>query len=98
MSPPPPERIEQAKQDWRNQAFAMIPGDDEFIPPPGGIRLAHPANAGACINRLAPTDVDIHPLVQQWHSQTQNDLDTLQSDAKSDAPIRLPRRRRGPKL
>ncbi len=29
------ERIEQAKQDWRNQRFATIPGDsDEYIPLP----------------------------------------------------------------
>ena len=25
------ERIEQAKQDWRDRQFAMVPGDDEFI-------------------------------------------------------------------
>jgi len=30
-----PERIEQAKADWRNGRFAGIPGDDEFIPLPG---------------------------------------------------------------
>ncbi|MFV0477845.1 MAG: pirin family protein [Parahaliea sp.] len=30
------ERIEQAKQDWRNQRFAKVSGDDqEFIPLPG---------------------------------------------------------------
>ncbi|TGD73363.1 pirin family protein [Mangrovimicrobium sediminis] len=29
-----PERIEQAKQDWRDKRFAMVPGDDEFIPLP----------------------------------------------------------------
>ncbi len=28
------ERIEQAKQDWRDGNFAMVPGDDEFIPLP----------------------------------------------------------------
>ena len=28
------ERIEQAKQDWRDQAFDMVPGDDEFVPLP----------------------------------------------------------------
>ena len=29
------ERIEQAKDDWREQRFAKIPGDDvEFIPLP----------------------------------------------------------------
>ncbi len=27
-------RIDRAKQDWRDQAFAMVPGDDEFIPLP----------------------------------------------------------------
>ena len=29
------ERIEQAKDDWRNLRFAMIAGDPEFIPLPG---------------------------------------------------------------
>lgn len=29
-----PERIEQAKQDWREGRFAPVPGDDEFIPLP----------------------------------------------------------------
>jgi len=29
------ERIEQAKQDWREMKFALVPGDDEFIPLPG---------------------------------------------------------------
>lgn len=29
-----PERIEQAKQDWRDRRFAPVPGDDEFIPLP----------------------------------------------------------------
>ncbi|MEM6492454.1 MAG: pirin family protein [Pseudomonadota bacterium] len=29
-----PERIEQAKADWRAGRFAMVPGDDEFIPLP----------------------------------------------------------------
>jgi redox-sensitive bicupin YhaK (pirin superfamily) len=28
------ERIEQAKEDWRNQRFPMVPGDVEFIPLP----------------------------------------------------------------
>ena len=28
------ERIEQAKDDWRNGHFAMVAGDDEFIPLP----------------------------------------------------------------
>jgi redox-sensitive bicupin YhaK (pirin superfamily) len=28
------ERIEQAKQDWREQRFAMVDGDPEFIPLP----------------------------------------------------------------
>ena len=28
------ERIEQAKDDWKNNRFAMIEGDDEFIPLP----------------------------------------------------------------
>jgi hypothetical protein len=28
------ERIEQAKDDWRNGRFAKVPGDDEFIPLP----------------------------------------------------------------
>ncbi|MFK8014774.1 MAG: pirin family protein [Gammaproteobacteria bacterium] len=29
-------RIEQAKADWRNGDFDMVPGDDEFIPLPEG--------------------------------------------------------------
>ena len=29
------ERIEQAKQDWRDGKFGRVPGDDEFIPLPG---------------------------------------------------------------
>lgn len=29
-----PERIEQAKDDWREGRFASVPGDDEFIPLP----------------------------------------------------------------
>ena len=29
-----PERIEQAKRDWRDMQFAMVPGDEEFIPLP----------------------------------------------------------------
>jgi len=28
------ERIERAKQNWRDRKFAMVPGDDEFIPLP----------------------------------------------------------------
>lgn len=28
------ERIEQAKDDWRSQRFAMVPGETEFIPLP----------------------------------------------------------------
>ena len=28
------ERIEQAKADWQDSRFAMVPGDDEFIPLP----------------------------------------------------------------
>jgi len=28
------ERIEQAKQDWREQKFAGVPGEQEFIPLP----------------------------------------------------------------
>jgi hypothetical protein len=29
------ERIEEAKQDWKNKKFASVPGDDkEFIPLP----------------------------------------------------------------
>lgn len=28
------ERIEQAKSDWKNMDFAMVPNDDEFIPLP----------------------------------------------------------------
>lgn len=28
------ERIQQAKQDWRDMKFALVPGDDEFIPLP----------------------------------------------------------------
>lgn len=31
-----PERIEQAKADWREGRFAKVPGDDEFIPLPQG--------------------------------------------------------------
>lgn len=29
-----PDRIEQAKDDWRQQRFAMVPGEHEFIPLP----------------------------------------------------------------
>ena len=29
------DRIEQAKTDWREQRFAMVDGDPEFIPLPG---------------------------------------------------------------
>jgi len=28
------ERIDQAKEDWRNGKFGSVPGDDEFIPLP----------------------------------------------------------------
>jgi redox-sensitive bicupin YhaK (pirin superfamily) len=28
------ERIEQAKNDWREKRFDSVPGDDEFIPLP----------------------------------------------------------------
>ena len=28
------QRIEQAKQDWRENRFDAVPGDDEFIPLP----------------------------------------------------------------
>ena len=28
------ERIEQAKKDWREQRFAGVPGEDDFIPLP----------------------------------------------------------------
>jgi redox-sensitive bicupin YhaK (pirin superfamily) len=28
------ERIRQASDDWRQERFAMVPGDDEFIPLP----------------------------------------------------------------
>jgi redox-sensitive bicupin YhaK (pirin superfamily) len=37
-----PERIEQAKEDWRAGRFASVPGDSEFIPlppDPVGLRL-----------------------------------------------------------
>ena len=30
-----PERIEQAKRDWRDGRFPPVPGEDEFIPLPG---------------------------------------------------------------
>ena len=30
------ERIEQAKEDWREGRFAPVPGESEFIPLPGG--------------------------------------------------------------
>ena len=30
------ERIEQAKQDWRDGAFGTVPGDNTFIPLPEG--------------------------------------------------------------
>jgi redox-sensitive bicupin YhaK (pirin superfamily) len=30
------ERIEQAKDDWREGRFGLVPGDDEFIPLPEG--------------------------------------------------------------
>jgi redox-sensitive bicupin YhaK (pirin superfamily) len=29
------DRIEAAKQDWREGNFARVPGDEEFIPLPG---------------------------------------------------------------
>jgi redox-sensitive bicupin YhaK (pirin superfamily) len=30
------ERIEQAKEDWRQRRFALVPGEEkEFIPLPG---------------------------------------------------------------
>jgi hypothetical protein len=29
-----PERLEKARDDWKNGRFAMVPGDDEFIPLP----------------------------------------------------------------
>ncbi len=29
-----PDRIEQAKQDWRSGCFAPVPGETEFIPLP----------------------------------------------------------------
>ena len=28
------DRLEQAKEDWRNQRFAPVPGEHEFIPLP----------------------------------------------------------------
>ena len=28
------ERIERAKDDWREQRFASVPGEDDFIPLP----------------------------------------------------------------
>jgi len=30
-----PERIEEAKADWKEGRFPQVPGDDEFIPLPG---------------------------------------------------------------
>jgi redox-sensitive bicupin YhaK (pirin superfamily) len=34
------ERIEQAKEDWRNRRFGTIPGDsEEFIPLPEAVRV-----------------------------------------------------------
>jgi hypothetical protein len=29
-----PERLQKARDDWKNGRFAMVPGDDEFIPLP----------------------------------------------------------------
>jgi hypothetical protein len=29
-----PERIEQARRDWREERFAKVPGETEFIPLP----------------------------------------------------------------
>jgi hypothetical protein len=29
-----PDRIEQAKSDWKAQAFPKVPGETEFIPLP----------------------------------------------------------------
>jgi redox-sensitive bicupin YhaK (pirin superfamily) len=29
-----PERLEKAKDDWREGRFGSVPGDDEFIPLP----------------------------------------------------------------
>jgi redox-sensitive bicupin YhaK (pirin superfamily) len=29
-----PDRIEQAKRDWRERNFADVPGEEEFIPLP----------------------------------------------------------------
>ncbi|MGB7484980.1 MAG: pirin-like C-terminal cupin domain-containing protein, partial [Phormidesmis sp.] len=29
-----PQRIEQARDDWRSQRFASVPGETEFIPLP----------------------------------------------------------------
>jgi len=31
-----PERIERAKADWQGEHFAMVPGEDDFIPLPEG--------------------------------------------------------------
>jgi redox-sensitive bicupin YhaK (pirin superfamily) len=38
------DRIEQAKEDWRNQKFPMVPGETEFIPLPDlpGKPVAYP--------------------------------------------------------
>lgn len=30
------ERIERAKDDWRDQKFDAVPGEHDFIPLPGG--------------------------------------------------------------
>ncbi|NJM97509.1 MAG: pirin family protein [Phormidesmis sp. RL_2_1] len=37
-----PERIEQAKRDWREQRFAKVPGEDEFIPLPQETEMVQP--------------------------------------------------------
>lgn len=37
-----PERIEQAKLDWRNYRFATVPDETEFIPLPEVVTEANP--------------------------------------------------------
>ncbi len=32
------ERLEQAKEDWREQRFDGVPGETDFVPLPGGQR------------------------------------------------------------
>jgi redox-sensitive bicupin YhaK (pirin superfamily) len=39
------ERIAQAKDDWRAQRFAGVPGDSEFIPLPADAPSSRPASA-----------------------------------------------------